>query len=558
MLPDGAPVVDNVRLINMSLIVMDFLGASSEPVYVSVARLHESTPTVRIDAPPLLKLRSDMQTSIAASTELSPCFRRRLEGQIAVNTSFQWTVSKVTALEGYDTSPTLDEQTLDEQTLDEQTLKQRVLSVAGSALKLGLQYTLRVEACVEGHGIRACSHAKTDVMLADQPLRAVIIGGHRKVGLDVPLNLNACLSGDVDEPELLCDKGQSCQTLSFAWTIFPDCDDADCDEPWPESPAAPSPTDCAWTIQPGELKASTYIVAVTVTKIRTGESSQAIREIEGVEGLLLSVVILKPAKTSHVDLHIKQNPDEHLALEASATWSGELDHQAERGFTYRYTWSCVSQRGDIAYDLTAMSTTGPNARTLVVRAGELTPGAQYTFTVVASSGGKEAHAYLTVSMNSRPWGGTLMVTPGRPYRYQAATTKLTLTSSGWFDELLDGPLTYSFSYRSTSAASTDSPAATQITTGSFTSSAVVVMPEGSWTVVVRVSDSYGASSTATADIIVDPLAFTAEMGDSMVTEIEVLNALQDTDGSSRKDHPRTHKPLGAARRATTPPHQLRR
>ena len=141
------------------------------------------------------------------------------------------------------------------------------LYVAGAWLTSGVIYTMRSTSCLlQSPGV--CGYAEVDVALRDEPLVALISGTSRTVSPDQPFVIDACTSGDPDDPTAQCDavsEGSSCGTLEFTWSCVRSSDDASaCDV------TVPAITSCAWSM-PG-LAAGTYIISLMVQKGQTAES----------------------------------------------------------------------------------------------------------------------------------------------------------------------------------------------------------------------------------------------------------------------------------------------
>ena len=89
--------------------------------------------------------------------------------------------------------------------------------------------------------------------------------------------------------------------------------------------------------------------------------------------------------------------------------------------------------------------TGAEGINLVVKEGQLRPGATYTFTLTVTHSGGSAEATRTVVMNRPPWGGGVKLEYESPA--VALTTKVQIIGSNWVDDPEDLPLEYSFAAR---------------------------------------------------------------------------------------------------------------
>ena len=514
--------------ITFYLEVSNFLNAKSSPVLKTVARSDQETPAIRINAPTLITLAADRTVDIPASATVAPCFSST-DGQVGT-VEFRWNISRATVDPGYD-GPQLATAA---PVLDSRTRNKRVLSVNGRELTFGLRYTLQVTGCM-ATAPTLCGYAEMNVTLSDTPLRAVIIGGDRTVSVDSSLALDACRSGDIDDPQAQCHGEHSCGTLRFLWTCSlcqhgAERDDSLCSEPCGSTPTPPSSIACVWTIASGVLKARNYSFSVVVTKITSNETAAAHRLVEGFAGSAPSVIIVK-AEPSSLDLDFTQNPTRKLPIKASASCPSELDNTT--GPEPAYVWSAVSRSAENAPNLTMDSTTGALQSTLVMKANTLSPNGMYTFGVVASCKGlrSTATAYLTITMSGVPWGGSLQVSSG-PY---TAGEPITLIASGWSDESQGGTMRYSFSYRRRTVTSAATSVATLLTLTSVANSAMVVMPEGDWTMCVTVTNSFDVSANATVNITVD-----ASQASPSLVEIEQQLGVDDVDKASRAQRLRSN------------------
>jgi len=269
--------------------------------------------------------------------------------------------------------------------LDNKTRYKSELTLHGKDLVVGGRYLLRLTACL--HDLPgSCGYAETEVTLSDEKLVAVITGGHRRVGHESGLTLDACSSYDPDDAAARCDSTRNCGSLLFAWMCYK-CDgvgdDAEICTPCGDNPAPPLPSgSCTWSIAPFVLDTSNYtFVAVVMSSTamaaseaeemdegaedgEEGEGSAgleyAIAVIEVVEGNLPSVEIIAPAEAGITLEQLKQNPDKKLPLQAVGSING-IDNPS-----FTYEWTAVAEaEPDASPDLFIVSSTGPNEELLV-------------------------------------------------------------------------------------------------------------------------------------------------------------------------------------------------
>ena len=178
---------------HFTLTVTNFLGRSHHTA-VTVARGSTPTPTVTITSPALLVVRGTARARIEATAAPPPC-----EAGRAVPIRFRWHNIKSETLGGTYVTPLA---------LPEDQSSMRDLTIDPSMLMPGVRYTMQVTALLSEHPFTAATDESV-VMLADEALVASIEGGSRSVAAGAPLLLNACGSGDADEPNAL---------LNFSWS----------------------------------------------------------------------------------------------------------------------------------------------------------------------------------------------------------------------------------------------------------------------------------------------------------------------------------------------------
>eukprot|EP00965_Chrysotila_dentata_P042624 1413924-Pleurochrysis_carterae.AAC.1 len=140
-----------------------------------------------------------------------------------------------------------------------------------------------------------CGQATRDVLLEDEALRAEIAGGSRDVGEDDSLLLDACESGDPDEPDA---------SLSFAWTcsyVLAENRSADLDVLVALCDFPGFSQGCQWSVPKGSLRSRYfYTFSIYVTKA-DGETASASVGVSVKAGALPTVSISPLAQP-------KQNP----------------------------------------------------------------------------------------------------------------------------------------------------------------------------------------------------------------------------------------------------------
>ena len=143
-------------------------------------------------------MRGTVRTSIEAIAHSPPC-----EAGFAVPISFRWQNIQSETINGAYVSPL---------TLSEDQNRMRDLRIDPSMLTPGVRYTMQITAVLGQYPFTAATDESV-IMLADEALVASIEGGSRSVAVGALLQLNACGSGDVDEPDAL---------LNFSWSYLED------------------------------------------------------------------------------------------------------------------------------------------------------------------------------------------------------------------------------------------------------------------------------------------------------------------------------------------------
>ena len=144
-----------------------------------------------------------------------------------------------------------------------------------------------------------CGAYSTDLTLRNEPLRAAINGGDRSVGDGDAFSLDACASGDPDDPQATCNVDGECgELISFDWSCAP--------YNASEHPALSTavafgvaenacglpaaPDECEWYIDGGTLPVGLYAFGVRASK-PDGESASAFVLLTVKAGLLPTVSI---------------------------------------------------------------------------------------------------------------------------------------------------------------------------------------------------------------------------------------------------------------------------
>ena len=171
--------------------------------------------------------------------------------------------------------------------------------------------------------------------------------------------------------------------------------------------------------------------------------------------------------------------------------------------------------------------TGADTLWLVAQANSLHPGRRYTLKIVATDVlGHTGSANITVTTNSPPENGTLGVAPGMGAALQ---THFALASRNWVDPDDAFPLLHhSFSYISSLGSKVMLAAQSTISGGGEADA--ILLPIGNRSVVVDVTDEFGAVGTARFVVDVRLSSDTTNAIHNVTSDIESL--LGSNDGAT--------------------------
>ena len=505
-----------------ALVVVNFLGAASQPTVVSLKRAALPIPSITIQSPPLLLFSSSVTVLLEARATLPDCF---------ANTSvrFRWSQhftegTAVRVNQGANPNVSLPWIFPPGAT----ALFKRDLQVSGAKLQPGALYKLQVTGALESNPA-IFGAAVTTIGLRDEPLRSSIAGGDRIVGEDA-FELNACSSSDPDDLQA---------PLSFRWVCKRALANASGTISCPMATGEPLPppmnNSCIWSIGAGVLPRAHYRFSVTVVK-PGGEAATSEVVITQEEWLLPSISI-DPLPAS------KSNPSERLVLRGRLNRSRTSSTAETSTPATKFHWSLSPS--EVALDDAAVSTTGRSHLNLVLRPGTLQPGATYTFTLIAYAHGMRnsanagsdsrfARATATVVMNRAPFGGELRLSFSSPI--VALQSEVEIEAYQWTDDdPSDLPITYSFAYAPSNLPVPEAlDSATGLSKRSMSTSILWQPPAGNWTVFCYIYDAFLASTSESANLLVHGAPdLDAETAFGIVAGIKVAQREGDSSASLR-------------------------
>jgi len=491
------------------VVVSNFLGATSEPRFVTVARSDKPIPGVTIAAPPLVTMRAADSFPFLAQVTLASCFVAEDGGDASV--FYRWSVDTATTME-----------------LDLTTRSRRELLVAGTSLQLGMIHQLIVQACMV-HDPTVCGYASTNVTLRAEPLRTELTGGDHTQSINDGFELDACGSRVPGQPAAILTYSWTCvEVFARGNTTHNASDSRPCVQATDSAEAAWDTETCLLSVGAGTMTAGDYTFSVVVSS--AGYTSDvAATSVSLVDafvptfsvaaapcfttsascGRLRSIVTEYGAFNPSAEVRLRGTVDQRtisqLLMAFGATSQSDLP-------SLEYTWSVDPPMLNLSS--TAVTRFGNDARNMVILPDILTPGQPYTFTLSARLPGSEhsGAASVLVNINNPPFGGNLQLLYEPPA--YALTTAVSMRAVSWNDDEL--PLSYAFK----SGAAGETVVYLPIAAKSFASSAQGVFSSGNWSVLVEVIDTMGASSTATADIEVQAQALTSAAVSNAMAQIQ--------------------------------------
>ncbi|KAK3256764.1 hypothetical protein CYMTET_34118, partial [Cymbomonas tetramitiformis] len=391
---------------------------------------------------------------------------------------------------------------LDDDTNKVNTLK---LSVPKSALKVREGYMFQLSSFLVGNP-RVASEAMLEFYVESQDLVVALAGGEVVTGEGNAVVLDASASVDPDG---------EVGDIRFRWTCSRDDNLDYCrDAQGQLLPTRLNGPVLRTTLQGhptvGMHFNYTFIVAATKGE-RTSKKETHVSIRSGA-----------PPVPSITALLSKPNANAQLKLESAvaAVEPAEVELQ----------WTVGGGAGYADLDLEgSLDCQGTNQEHLVLRAGSLTPGATYLFTLTATDSVGTSSAKVAVEVNTAPAGGQIMVSP---LSGTALATEFSFMASDWVDS--DQPLWYKYSYQVVGIGEEVMLAEFSPLPGPLHEVKQVVPEPGleAWmfavTAIVTVQDSLGATSSRYANLSVVEGAEVAVDGLLGSAEDLLLNGQSDS------------------------------
>jgi hypothetical protein len=404
--------------------------------------------------------------------------------------NYLWTVEE----EGADADPGLASISVDN----------RYFKLAQGSLKRGSTYVFTVKV-TDDYGLSSSAQVRVEVGYG--PLVAVVSGGGRAVAADTSsaVVLSGVSSYDADFPQ---ESAGVADGFSFAWScvestpqVGRECDGFyGFDTVSAEELVLGTTEIAALTANSDPDATSTTFSFELVFTGPSGERSASVStSLEFVAGDPPEVAI-EPILVEKVNpskkLQVKGSVVPHPTYDTLLKWSSE-EVQDLSTVANSQLETVVAPGVDTVFF------------NLVVANGALT-GSMYSFRLTASNDNGAGYADVQVVVNSPPLGGVVEVNNGQDGDEGSAVgvaldTMFKITASGWVDDVLDLPLTYSFYYvvgDVEGGVLTDDVVTTQLAYESLSPSKEnVLLPVGGGknntiTVVARVGDKYGSKSNA--------------------------------------------------------------
>eukprot|EP00736_Rhodelphis_marinus_P008310 Rmarinus@m.22731 len=501
--------------------VTDSVGQSST-TQTSVVKSESSDPLIQLQRS-RLSVTTDEQVYVKTTVSLPSC-------AAGSAMTWQWTQEWADANVGSPAIPEIAELTGKDLVLDPNTLT------------AGYEYIFTVTGKMTDNPSLRSSDSVT--IVAESPSVSVsIVGGSRAVPGSQDLVLEA-LACDPLYPTLDCypdeTPAEDAPAFTYYWTCSPEtmCADRALQSALVED--ANNITIPAASLVPGDYEFTVAVVhplglreASTTETISVSDAGDAVVEVS----LLASFDVVDPVPT-----------DSKLTIESAVT--DPATGEVVTGLAYE--WHClVGDLGSVGSTLVNSSkvSTSPYSAALVITAGSLTPGQDYTLSLqVQGSNAETGSGSLSFVANAPPTSGTLTVqvvgSTAEASDIVAAETNdtLLLTADGWlaYHNPDTAILSYLFGYYQGSAVGDVDVGVVLVE--SLSTVARVKLPAGSGanntvTVYVDVSDSYGSTSRRQVSIQVFPTYFasTEEAANTTSECIDVSvvpsEAMGDTEGA---------------------------
>ena len=369
-----------------------------------------------------------MRTTIEAYALSPPC-----EAGFAIPMSFRWQNIKAETLRGAYVTPF---------TLPEDQNGLRDLKIDPSLLTPGVKYTMQITALLTEIPFTA-STAESLIMLADEALVASIEGGSHSVAAKTSIELSACSSGDIDEPDAL---------LNFSWS-YSDTSRKNVTTDLGSFRgvglgAARVDGACIYEVQSTLLepgRSYEFVVLVThgdETATASITVHVAVVSDENPTGSL-PVVAIDELKT------LRHNSNARLKLFGSISVLEPYNIKLPNNSSYLVQQATIESDITLSWsspqlNLDNVTQAGTGSLSIYVLKDVLIPGGQYDFELRASLHGVlEAFASVRITVNRPPFGGDLTVTHETPL-VALSNNPVHLLAGEWTDDDSDMPLRYSF------------------------------------------------------------------------------------------------------------------
>jgi hypothetical protein len=363
------------------------------------------------------------------------------------------------------------------------------LSLPAASLAVGAAASVSLTVCWASAPLLPCAtSAVIPFAVVASPLSARISGGGAQLSAGTAAALDGGLSRDPDVA--------SAAGLTYAWACADAaggaCAGADGAPLQLPASAATLPLQ---QLRGAPTPGATYTLTLTVSKDSRAANASTTVTVVDAGGAPFPIVSIAALPQPEVDASSSR-----VVLSAAVTPAAPGDAVTQR-------WS-VSPLSSVTLNLTSpeVSSTPLTLSSLVLLPGALPPGATLTLRLTATSAnaaaGTSATSFADVAVATMAafTPGTLSVSwPGAPAAAAALTTPLTLTALGWGAPGGDAahlPLQYSFAYAPAGGGGGDAATVTALTSFSPAPSATVLLPAGSWALLVRVRSALGATVPA--------------------------------------------------------------
>ncbi|CAM9632430.1 unnamed protein product [Ectocarpus sp. 6 AP-2014] len=410
------------------------LGGSSEAA-VEVHKSSLELLVTRIVGSSALQRTRGNEIILRSETRLSSCSTLTTDEALA---SYSWRL--VSANESYEGTP---------EVVVDVGRDPRVLVIPSYTLGYaGSTYLFQL---TTAFGSETTNTANVTIEIVSGPIVAAISGGtKRSIGvgqarteLNATLELDASVSVDTDGVETI--------PFNYTWHCESESEGACVSMAGEVLDLSGFAAGAMLSIPPGSLPSGiVYVFAVTASKHSDGSTPWSKYRSDNTSCIISTTGFDVPhVAITPKEIHRKFSPSRRLVLYgcAAASIESHCSNSTFAGFDFQ--WNQVDSNIGLLNDDSFVGNdqvfrTGDRHPTLVVRAGALSPGRTYTFSMTATgSSGRAGYSEFSIETNDAPVGGHVS---SDLLQVHAGEDAVMLQTLGWTDDFEDLPMTYEFGY----------------------------------------------------------------------------------------------------------------